>query len=144
MSDDREQELKAAQDKAANTNKERTGVGTRVRAGQTRGKASMVVSWEAFNLEEPSTLPKSIKEFTEVTGVKDEPSLLSFIIDGYNDAMYTAASDPIAEFVEDTWSPEVKAQFRLVVRNYSKAVGCSIEDAVAVIKPGIVKAQAKS
>lgn len=142
MSEDREQELKKLQDEAEQDNKTRSGVGTRKRVGQTRGKASMVISWEAFDISQPETLPKSIKEFTTVTGVTSEADLLAMVIDGYNDSQYTAASDPIAEFVEASWPDDVKAQFRLVVRNYSKAIGASIEDAVALIKPGIVKAQA--
>lgn len=143
MSEDREKELKEAQEKAATANESRSGVGTRVRVGQTRGKGSLVVSWEAFDLSKADTLPTSIKQFTEVTGVKAEADLLSMLIDGYNDAQYTAASDPIAEHVEASWPDEVQTQFRLVVRNYAKATGSSIEDAVALIKPGVIKSQAK-
>jgi hypothetical protein len=53
------------------------------------------------------------------------------------------ASDPVAEYVDATWSEDVQKQFRLVVRNYSNATGVSIEDAVALIKPGIVASQSK-
>ena len=66
---------------------------------------------------------------------------MPYLIDGYNDAAYTAASDPVAEFVDATWAEDVQKQFRLVVRNYANATGVSIEDAVALIKPGIVKSQ---
>jgi hypothetical protein len=61
------------------------------------------------------------------------------LIGGYNDANYTAASDPLAEFVELTWKDDVQTQFRLVVRNYSRGANVSLEDAVALIKPGFVK-----
>ena len=42
-------ELESAQAKAEETNRTRTGVGTRVRVGQTRGRNPMVISWEAFD-----------------------------------------------------------------------------------------------
>ncbi len=79
----------------------------------------------------------------DISGVKDEKEIVSFLIDGFNSAAYTAASDPVAEYVDPTWSDDVQKQFRLVVRNYSNATGVSIEDAVALIKPGIVASQAK-
>lgn len=132
-------ELEAAQEKAEETNKTRTGVGTRVRVGQTRGRNPMVISWEAFDESLPETNPKSISNFMEVTSVKDEPTLVSFLISGYNDLAYTSASDPLKEYVDGTWSQDVQNQFRLVVRNYSRGAGVSLEDAVALIKPGFVK-----
>ena len=70
---------------------------------------------------------------------KDKICLVSLLIAGYNDAMYTNASDPLAEFVEATWPEEAQAQFRLVTRNYSRGAGVPLEDAVALIKPGFVK-----
>lgn len=54
------------------------------------------------------------------------------------------ASDPIAEFVEKTWPDEIQKMFKTVVRNYSNSADVSIEDAVALIKPGIVASQARS
>ena len=124
---------------ADETNSKRTGVGVRVHVGQTRGKNPIVIDWEAFDESKPDTLPKAIKEFMEVTKVDDEPTLVSYLIGGYNDAMYTAASDPLAEFVDLSWAPEVQTQFRLVVRNYSRGANVSLEDAVALIKPGFSK-----
>jgi len=135
----KELELEKAQGEADKTNKERTGVGTRVRVGQTRGKNPMVISWEAFDESLPDTLPKTIKEFMEITKVQDEPTLVSYLIGGLNDANYTAASDPLAEFVDPQWKPEVQTQFRLVVRNYSRGANVSLEEAVELIKPGFVK-----
>jgi hypothetical protein len=135
----KELELEKVQAEADKTNKERTGVGTRVRVGQTRGKNPMVISWEAFDESLPETLPKTIKDFMEITKVQDEPTLVSYLIGGLNDANYTAASDPLAEYVNLAWPQEAQTQFRLVVRNYSRGAGCSLEDAVALIKPGFEK-----
>ena len=131
----------AATEKAKTANATRTGKGTRVRVGQTRGRNPQVISWEAFDESQPDTLPKTLSEFMEITKVSDETAIVQYLIDGYNDAAYTAASDPVAEFVDATWAEDVQKQFRLVVRNYANATGVSIEDAVALIKPGIVKSQ---
>lgn len=140
-----EQELavEAADAKAKETNATRTGKGTRVRVGQTRGRNPQVISYENFDESLPDTLPKTLSEFMEIAKVSDETTIVSYLIDGFNAAMYTAASDPVAEFVEPTWPEDVQKQFRLVVRNYANATGVSIEDAVALIKPGIVKSQTK-
>lgn len=132
----------ALEAKAEETNKAREGKGTRVKVGATRGKNPTAISYEAFDLSKPDTLPATVEEFMNLTNAKEEKTLLGYLLDGYNDAQYTAASDPIAEFVEPTWPDDVQKQFRLVVRNYSNATGVSIEDAVALIKPGIVKSQA--
>jgi hypothetical protein len=134
-----DKEREAAQAKADATNKDRTGIGTRVHVGRTRGKGSMVVSWEAFDEGKPETLPTSIANFMEVTTVKDEKELLSFLITGYNDNQYTAASDPLAEYVNPAWPPDAQTQFRLVVRNYSRGANVPLEDAVGLIKPGFEK-----
>ena len=137
-------ELVAARNKAEEANKTRTGKGTRIRVGQTRGKNPQVISWEAFDDSKPDTLPASLSEFMEISKVSDEKEIVSMLIDGFNAQAYTAASDPIAEFVNAAWPDDVQKQFRLVVRNYSNATGASIEDAVALIKPGIEAAQAKA
>src|SRR5437762_3210306 len=131
----------AATEKAKTANATRTGKGTRVRVGQTRGRNPQVISWEAFDESQPDTLPKTLSEFMEITKVSDETAIVQYLIDGYNDAAYTAASDPVAEFVDATWAEDVQKQFRVVVRNYANATGVSIEDAAALIKPGIVKSQ---
>ncbi len=133
----------AAQTKANETNATRTGKGTRVKVGMTRGRNPQVISFEAFVESLKETLPTTISEFMDLTKVADEPTIMEYLIDGYNSNAYTQASDPIAEFVDASWDDDVKKQFRLVVRNYSNATGVSIEDAVALIKPGIVASQTK-
>lgn len=130
----REQELNAS----------RTGKGTRVFLGMTRGRNPQEIQYEAFDDSKPDTLPTSLSEFMDLTKVQDEKVIVSYLLDGFNSAAYTAASDPVAEFVDASWSEEVQKQFRLVVRNYSNATGVSIEDAVALIKPGIVASQKKA
>lgn len=139
MSDAQEMELASKQKAADEANSSRSGVGLRVRVGQTRGRNPIVISWEAFDESKPETLPKGVQEFITVTGVKDEPSLVSYLISGYNDAAYTAASDPLAEYVNPAWPSDAATQFRLVVRNYSRGANVSLEDAVALIKPGFEK-----
>lgn len=131
--------LDKTQKAADAVNAARSGVGTRQRVGQTRGKSPLVITWEAFDESQPETLPTTIQGFMEITSVKDEPTLVSMLIGGYNDANYTAASDPLAEFVNPTWPDDAQAQFRLVVRNYSRGANVSLEDAVVLIKPGFEK-----
>lgn len=128
-----------AREEALNTG--RTGKGTRAFLGMTRGRNPQEIQYEAFDDSLPDTLPKTLSEFMEVAKVSDEPTIVSYLIDGYNSAAYTAASDPVAEFVDASWPSDVQKQFRLVVRNYANATGVSIEDAVALIKPGIVASQ---
>lgn len=135
--------IEAAQSKADEQNKVRTGKGTRLRVGQTRGRSPQVITWEAFDRSLPDTLPVILSEFMEITKVSDEPLIVSYLLDGYNDAAYSIASDPTAEYVDASWSEEVQKQFRIVVRNYAQATGVSIEDAVALIKPGIAASQVK-
>jgi len=147
---DKEQIKAAAKAKAENDakaekdlNANRTGKGTRVTIGYTRGKSTQRIQYEAFDESQPETLPTSLQEFMALTKTEDEKTLVSYLVDGYNSAMYTAASDPIAEFVNYAWPDEVQKQFRLVVRNYANATGASIEDAVNLIKPGIEASQKK-
>jgi hypothetical protein len=144
VTDVRAAQVEEFQKKADETNKTRTGKGTRIRVGQTRGKNPQVITWEAFDDSQPDTLPATLAEFMEIAKVQDEKTIVSFLIDGYNASQYTAASDPIAEYVNPTWSEDVQRQFRLVVRNYANATGASIEDAVNLIKPGIEASQAKA
>ena len=73
--------------------------------------------------------------FTEVV-TSDEKLLLDYLIRGYNDAQYEAASDPLAEFVSSVWAPDVALTFRTAVRNYAKGLGIELEDAVNIIRPG--------
>jgi hypothetical protein len=131
----------AAEEKKLNEG--RTGKGLRVFLGLTRGRNPQKVQYEGFDESQPDTLPVTLDEFMILSKVQDEKTIVSFLIDGFNSAAYTAASDPVAEFVDLSWPEDVQKQFRLVVRNYSNATGVSIEDAVTLIKPGIVAAQAK-
>lgn len=126
------------------TNKSRSGKGTRLKVGSTRGKNPQPISFENFDTAQPDTLPKTLSEFMDIVSEEDksEASIVSFIIDGYNDAQYSAASDPIKEYVNPSWPDDVQKGFRLVVRNYSVNAKVSIEDAVALIKPGIEASQA--
>jgi hypothetical protein len=138
----RKAELEAKERENKAINDSRTGVGTRLQAGMTRGKGTMVIGWEAFDESQPATLPTTITQFLEVTKLdpaKDEKQIVEYLIGGYNDANYTAASDPLAEFVEASWPPDAQTQFRLVVRNYSRGAMVPLEDAVALIKPGFAK-----
>lgn len=148
MTDVAKTELEKAREaldaKAAEMNATRTGKGTRVKVGSTRGKNPQAVSFEQFDLAQPTTLPVSLSEFMDLTKIQDEPTILGYLMDGFNDAMYSQASDPVAEFINPEWAEDVQKQFRLVVRNYSNATGVSIEDAVALIKPGIEASQKKT
>lgn len=120
-------------------NKGKSGIGKRAFIAMTRGKNPTEIQYEAFDEAQPDTLPTSIQQFMEVTSVKDEPSLVAFLISGLNDSAYTAASDPLREYVDLTWPDDAQTQFRLVVRNYSRGASVSLEDAVALIKPGFSK-----
>lgn len=142
MQTERDKKLAEATAKAEETNKGRTGKGTRVRVGQTRGKNPQVVSWEAFDESLTDSLPTSLDELTKLASIKDEATLVAYAIDGFNSAQYTAASDPIAEFVEASWPEDIQKNFRMVVRNQAAMLGVSIEDVVNTIKPQVVKAVA--
>ena len=119
--------------------------GTQLRMGQTRGKNPQIVTWEAFDESKPETLPKDVGEFmhlTEKYGSGTEANMLAWVIDGFNSSQYTAASDPVAEFVDASWPDDIQKNFRMAVKNYSVATGASLQDASDLIKPGIVKALA--
>lgn len=124
-------------------NKDRTGKGTRAMLSLSRGRNPVEVQYEAFDESQPDTLPADLNEFMNLSKVNDEKVIVSMLIDGFNSASYTTASDPIAEFVDPSWDEEVRKNFRTVIRNYASGANVSIEDAVALIKPGIVASQAK-
>ncbi len=136
--------LKVAKEKATETNKARTGKGTRVEVGSTRGRSTQVISFEQWDESKPDTLPTTLSEFMDLRRITEEKDIIKRLIIGDNSLLYSDASDPIAEFVDPTWSDDVQSRFRIVVRNYAVNAQVSIEDAVALIKPGIVAAQAKS
>jgi len=135
------------QDEVEAANKARTGKGTRLKYGNTRGKGSIPIKWEAFDEGLADTLPVSIAEFMELTKVKEEKDLLSYLIVGFNDDMYTQASDPIAEFVNPAWDKDTtQLQFRTVVRTMTKAMQGTktLEEVVAMIKPSVEAAHLAS
>lgn len=125
--------------KSAGLQESTTMASLSTRKGKTRGKNPREIEYQAFDLEKPDTLPTKIAEFMEATGVKAEPELVDYLINGFNDAQYSAASDEIGEFINDAWDKETQGQFRLAVRNYSKLTGMNIEDSVNLIKPGVDK-----
>lgn len=129
----REAAVKVATEK----NTARTGIGTRIVVGATRGKNPQIISYEQWDDAQPLTLPKTLEEFVEYTKATSS-QLLDFAIRGQNDALYEAASDPLAEFVVASWPSEVQSTFRQAVRNYSRGLGISLEDAVGTIRPGFV------
>jgi hypothetical protein len=122
----------------------KTGKGLRSFLGMTRGRNPLEIQFENWDESQPDTLPLTLSEFMDLRKVTDEKDIVRRLILGDNEILYTEASDPVAEYVESTWSDDVKKQFRLVVRNYATATGVSIEDAVALIKPGIVASQSKA
>ncbi len=115
-------------------NATRSGVGTRLMAGMTRGKGSQVIKYEAFDEGQDATLPKSFAEFQKVTGITDEKDIVKLLITGFNDKQYTEASDPIAEYVDKSWTPEKQALFRNAVRTTAKILGKSIDEVATSLK----------
>jgi hypothetical protein len=131
----------AKREKALNEGK--VGKGLRSFLGMTRGRNPLEIQYENWDDSQPDTLPVTLSEFMDLRKVSDEKDIVRRLILGDNEILYTEASDPVAEFVELTWGEDVQKQFRIVVRNYATATGVSIEDAVALIKPGIVASQKK-
>lgn len=132
---EREKAVKEAEAKNAELGEK---VGPRFKVGATRGKNPTVITYLAFDDALPKTLPTSVQQFMETVTSK-ESELIDFLIRGYNDASYEAASDPLAEYVVASWDPQVQSTFRIAVRNYFKGLGlASLEDAVAIIRPGFV------
>lgn len=131
---------KVADEAVVEQPKTESKVALSVKKGSTRGKNPREIEYMAFDLGKVETLPTTLEEFNKVTGTKDIKTLLEYLIGGYNDAMYSAASDEIGEFINDAWDKDTQNQFRLAVRNYSKLTASSIEDAVQLIKPGVDKA----
>lgn len=131
-------ELERKRIEVEQVNNGRSGIGTRMFVGKTRGKGSVVITYENFDESKPETLPTSLQGFIEYTKA-DEKALLDYLIRGYNAEKYEAASDPLAEFVDPTWPDDAQTQFRLVVRNYARGANVMLEDAVKLIKPGFEK-----
>lgn len=144
MTDEQKDAATLRAEKETKLNEGKTGKGLRTRIGMTRGRNPLEIQYQAFDESQPDTLPTTLSEFMDLAGVKEEKDIVAYLVDGFNSASYVAASDPVSEFIDASWPDDVQKQFRLVVRNYSNATGVSIDDAVALIKPGIVAAQAKA
>jgi hypothetical protein len=108
--------------------------------GSTRGKNPRKIEYQAFDLEKPETLPQTITEFMDVSGVKDQNEIVALLVDGFNASQYSAASDEIGEFLNDAWDKDTQGQFRLAVRNMMKLTGFEVEQVVNMLKPAIDKA----
>jgi hypothetical protein len=134
-----EVEREAKEKAAAETNKSRSGKGTRLMVGATRGRNVSIIEYEAFDDSKPETLPDSIQEFMSLTNTQDEKTLVGYLVEGFNSASYRQASDEIGEFINPAWPKEIQAAFRLAVRNYAKSAEVSIDEAAALLKPGIEK-----
>jgi hypothetical protein len=129
-------------------NQSRSGKGTRVFLGMTRGRNPQEIQYENWDDSQPDTLPLTLSEFMELKKVANneditEKDIVRRLILGDNEIFYTEASDPIAEFVDSLWDDKFKANFRMVIRNYSQATKLSIEDTVALLKPAMVAALTK-
>jgi hypothetical protein len=135
----REKALEQKRAEITSINEKRTGKGTRLAAGYTRGKNPQLVVWEEFDSEKTDTLPATIVEFAELAKAADESKLVQYLMSGYNDESRDIASDPIAEYVESSWPDDVKKSFKLAVRNTSSMTGMSLEDVVKLLKPAVVK-----
>lgn len=148
------QEQKEEAIKARNADMERrekelnagkTGKGLRTFLGMTRGRNPVEIQYENWDESDSDSLPTTLTEFMELRkAVSDEPGIVRRLILGDNEILYKEASDPVAEFVDSSWPEDVQKGFRIVVRQYSANAGVSIEDAVALIKPGIVASQKKA
>lgn len=133
----KEAKLKPFEDKASGANKERKGIGLRMAAGLTRGKGSLPFNYERFDESIPDSIPKTLADtqkviseyLTSVNLALDEARTVDFLKRGFNDWSLEQASDPIAEFVDQSWPEDKQTQFRLVVRNTAKMLNMSIEDA---------------
>lgn len=120
-----------------------TGKGLRKFLGMTRGRNPQEIQYAGWDLSLVDSLPVTISEFAELRkdAVSDEAGLVRRLLLGDNELLYTEASDPVSEYVDLTWPEDIQKMFRQVVRNYSSAAGISIEDAVALVKPGIAASQ---
>jgi hypothetical protein len=129
----------AAKQKIADAeNAKRTGQGTRLLVGTTRGRSTVPFTYEAFDSSLPETMPKSVEDFMGLTTTDDGP-LLNYLVEGYNSLSEKNAADPVNEFVDASWPEDVQKRFKIVIRNYSNDANVSIEDAVSLLKPGIQK-----
>lgn len=145
---DKEAALKARNEDMERREKElnagKTGKGLREYLGLTRGRNPQEIQYQNWDTSLPETLPTTLSEFMEMRSITEEKDIMRRLLLGDNEILFTEASDPVAEFVDKTWSDEVQKAFRLVVRNYSQNANVTIEDAVSLIKPGFVASQQKA
>jgi hypothetical protein len=130
-----------AKEKELNAGK--TGKGLRTFIGLTRGRNPQMFEWNGFDDTLPETLPATTDEFLAITKVADDKVIVKLLIDGWNAMQFDLGSDPVGEFVDKSWPEDVQKSFKLMVKGYAANAGVSIEDAVNIMKPGIVAAQAK-
>ncbi len=138
-----ELELKKQEEAARVANEKRTGKGTRIRVGQTRGRNPKVITWEAFDTDKADTLPETAKEFAEIVKTLnngkelDNLTFVSYLVDGFNAAQYAAASDILSEYVEANWPADLVKSFKQAINGFVASAGISVEDAVSLMKPKI-------
>lgn len=125
-------------------------------AGKTKGKGSRDIKYWNFDTDKPETLPKNVEAFKNSTkfmnadtqnpeGVAfDGPQLLNFMIGGFNDWAYNLQADEIREYLNPAWSDEIKANFRISVRNTAKMLDQSIEETATFLRPMVDKAWEKA
>jgi hypothetical protein len=106
--------------------------------GSTRGRSTTSFVYEAFDSSLPETLPKDVSEFMNLTTSDDAP-LLNYLIEGFNAINEKNAADPVNEYVDSSWPEDVQKRFKTAIKFYAESSNVSIEDAVALIKPGIEK-----
>lgn len=143
--DEKKSKLEALKARSADMDKRekelnsgKSGKGLRTILAMTRGKNPTEIQYEAFDESDSKSLPETTSEFLDITKVQDDKLLVSYLIEGYNSAAYSGASDPVNDFVEASWPPDFAKSFKAVVKSYAANNGLSIEDAVAVIKPVLV------
>jgi hypothetical protein len=135
--------------KELEANKDRTGKGTRVMFGFTKGKSSQMISYENWDESQADTLPVDYAECIatlEKRGVaqKDiESAMVKRFILGDNELLYAEAADPVSEFVDPIWPDAVQKSFKMVIKSTATNNGMSIEETVALIKPAYVAAEVK-
>ena len=124
-------------------NEGKSGKGLRTFLGMSRGRNPIEIQFENWDEKQPETLPLTLTEFMDLRKITDEKDIIKRLIAGDNEVLYDEASDPVSAFVESSWPDELQKQFKTWVRQYAANSGVSIEDAVALLKPGIVASQAK-
>ena len=127
--------------KAKTENDKRSGQGTRLLVGSTRGRSTFSFTYEAFDESLPDTLPKTTAESMVLMDIDDsdagEAKMVNYLIKGFNLVNETAGADPVSEYVDLTWPEDFQKRFKLVIKNYAENGNVSIEDAVSLLKPGM-------